>query len=246
MSKAPRWDRTQGRPEPIQALNRILELECGEPLVALAEAAPAVDIHRATTIPYVRKTVAEMVQQVALSLPDGYRLAVSDAWRPFERQAKIVQWMTDCAREAFPGLSHSALRRKVCRWVAPVDQKAPPGHCTGAAVDVVLLGQDGEPCDVTSPFSRFEASPTYVIGLSEEAANNRFILVSAMLGAGFSNCRDEYWHYSYGDAGWAVRMDKTECIYGLALLDESLWRRAQDGWDEAMIGRENPFFDKSV
>ena len=21
-----------------------------------------------------------------------------------------------------------------------------------------------------------------------------------------SNCRDEWWHYSYGDAGWAVRL----------------------------------------
>jgi D-alanyl-D-alanine dipeptidase len=246
MTKAPRWDRTQGRPEPIRALNRILEKECGEPLVALSKAAPAAEIHRATTIPYVRQTVAEMVQQAALSLPEGYRLAVSDAWRPFERQAKIVQWMTDCAREAFPGLSHAALRRKVCRWVAPVDQKAPPGHCTGAAVDVVLIGPDGEPADVTSPFSRFQASPTYVIGLSKEAAANRSMLVTAMLSVGFSNCRDEYWHYSYGDAGWAVRLGKSECVYGLALLDERLWRRAQDGWDDAMIDRENPFLDASV
>jgi D-alanyl-D-alanine dipeptidase len=72
------------------------------------------------------------------------------------------------------------------------------------------------------------------------------MLVTAMLSVGFSNCRDEYWHYSYGDAGWAVRLDQPECIYGLALLDERLWRRAQDGWDEAMVGRENPFLDASV
>jgi D-alanyl-D-alanine dipeptidase len=41
------------------------------------------------------------------------------------------------------------------------------------------------------------------------------LMVQAMLGAGFSNCRDEYWHYSYGDSAWAVRVGSRECSYGL-------------------------------
>jgi D-alanyl-D-alanine dipeptidase len=200
-------------------------------------------VFRKTTLAYVRQTVAEMAEQAARSLPDGWRLGVTDAWRPFERQAKIFAWMSGCVQEAFPGIGHAALRRKVCRWVAPVDQKAPPGHCTGAAIDVVLLGHDGEPADVTSPYSRLEGGPTYVFGLTEEARANRMLLVEAMLGAGFSNCRDEYWHYSFGDAGWAVRMGLNECRYGLALLDEHLWRRQQDIWDADIISRPNPFLE---
>jgi len=43
---------------------------------------------------------------------------------------------------------------------------------------------------------------------------NRTILVETMLEVDFSNCRDEWWQYSWGDAGWAVRMSETECFYG--------------------------------
>jgi zinc D-Ala-D-Ala dipeptidase len=30
-----------------------------------------------------------------------------------------------------------------------------------------------------------------------------------------SNCRDEYWHWSYGDSAWAVRVGAVEACYGL-------------------------------
>jgi len=111
------------------------------------------------------------------------------------------------------------------RFFAPVDQKAPPGHCTGGAVDVQLLGPGGKPLDVTSPFTGWQAAPTWIEGLTPEAKRNRMILVEAMLGAGFSNCRDEFWHYSYGDAAWAVRVGADYCIYGLAELPPEWQKR---------------------
>src|SRR5262249_28504890 len=30
------------------------------------------------------------------------------------------------------------------------------------------------------------------------------------------NCRDEFWHYSWGDSAWAVRVGESECPYGWA------------------------------
>ena len=36
-----------------------------------------------------------------------------------------------------------------------------------------------------------------------------------MTEAGFSNCYDEWWHWSYGDAGWARRLCLPHAIYGL-------------------------------
>lgn len=236
-----KWDRTKGRPEPIAALNLVHEKEGNEPLVDLRIAAPSVLIPREATIPFCRKTVAEMAESAARSLPKGIHLAVTDAWRPFIRQVKISEWMEGCIKEAFPGISHSALRRRACRWVAPVDQPTPPGHCTGAALDVALMDDKGELLDVTSPFGRFEASPTYVFGLSAEAQRNRDLLVTSMLQAGFSNCRDEYWHYSYGDAGWAVRTGLTECFYGISELDSAVWLEKQRVWEVSMAGRPNPF-----
>ena len=236
------WDRTKGRPEPIRALNRILERESGEPLVPLTEAAPHVTMLRPAVIPYLRETVATMLDAASASLPGGMSLAVVDAWRPFVRQQRIYNFMWASAREAFPERDHVALRRTVCRWVAPVDQKAPPGHCTGAAVDVWLAGPDGEALDVWSPYDRWQAAPTYALGLDPEPQRLRDLLLGAMLGAGFSNCRDEWWHYSFGDAGWAVRTGETECRYGLVELDPALYAVEKEAlWIEAFKDRTSPF-----
>lgn len=235
------WDRSIGRPEPIRALNRIREVENGEPLVDIREAAPAVRLIRPTTIPVCRATVAAMAQEAASRLPAGVYLAVTDAWRPFVRQARIYEWMSNCLREARPEISHATLRRIVCRWVAPVDQKAPPGHTTGAALDVNLVDEQNEPLDVSSPLPRFKSNPTHVYGLGPKAKANRMLLYETMTSVGFSNCRDEWWHYSYGDAGWAVRMGLGECFYGRVDLPESEYAEQQRLWEEAIKERPNPF-----
>lgn len=236
-----KWDRTKGRPEPIAALNRILEIENNDPLVDMRVAAPSIRMIRAQVIPYVRKRVAEMCEEAAQKLPSGMYLGLVEGWRPIERQQRIYDFMWKCAVEAFPNRDNTALRRTVCRWVAPTDQKAPPGHCTGAAVDVWLIDENGEVLDVTSPFDRFHAAPTYTLGLSETAQKNRDILVETMLSVGFSNCRDEWWHYSYGDAGWAVRLGFTECPYGLAKLDHELYAELEIQHAEGFKDRPNPF-----
>lgn len=236
-----KWDRTKGHPEPIAALNRIKERENHEPLVDIRQAAPSVKILRPQVIPYVRETVADMCEAAARRLPSGRYLGLVEGWRPIERQQRIYDFLWASAREAYPERSHGSLRRTVCRWVAPTNQKAPPGHCTGAAVDVWLIDENREAVDVTSPYERFHAAPTYALGLSEAAQRNRDMLVEAMLGVGFSNCRDEWWHYSYGDAGWAVRLGFTECPYGLVTLPPELYRELEIEHAEQMKERVNPF-----
>lgn len=235
------FDRKRGRPEPIRLLNRVLEEENGDPLVAMETVAPSLRFPRPQTIRYCRRTVAEMAERAARKLPEGVFLAVTDAWRPLERQRRIYEWMTQCVHEAFPKVSYAAARRRVNRWVAPYDQKAPPGHCTGAALDVMLVDSNDESLDVISPFPRFRANPTFVNGLSEAAHRNRMILVETMLGEGFSNCRDEWWHYSYGDAGWAVRMGLDRCFYGIVTIEQSIYAEQEQLWADALGQRPNPF-----
>jgi zinc D-Ala-D-Ala dipeptidase len=237
----PRWDRTKGRPEPIAALNKILERDNGEPLLHVEEFLPGIHYARPNVIPYARKTVLEMFAKASKSLPDGVFFSLVEAWRPIERQQRIYDFIYKCATEAFPARDHVALRRTVCRWVAPTDQKAPPGHCTGAALDVELVDAAGEALDVFSPFTRHRAARTYTLGLSEEAQRNRTALVEALLGAGFSNCRDEWWHYSYGDAGWAVRLGHDTCVYGLATLPLDLYEASEVEHAKTFIDRPNPF-----
>ncbi len=236
-----KWDRTKGRPEPIAALNRVRELENGEPLVNVLEFAPSLKLIRAQVIPFVRQHVAEMCEEAARRLPQGYYLGLVEGWRPIERQQRIWDFVWKSAEKAFPHRDHIALRRTVCRWVAPTDQKTPPGHCTGAAVDVWLVDRNGETIDVSSPFDRFQAAPTHSYGLSGPAFESRMLLVGAMQSVGFSNCRDEWWHYSYGDAGWAVRVGERACCYGLVHLDLSLYAELELLHAESMKDRPSPF-----
>ncbi|RYG24092.1 dipeptidase [bacterium] len=203
--------------------------------------APKMRILRPQVIPYVRKRVAEMCAMASEKLPEGIFLGLVEGWRPLSRQQRIYDFIWASALEAFPERNHASLRRTVCRWVAPTDQKAPPGHCTGAAVDVWLVDVNNEPIDVSAPYDRWTAAPTYTLGLSPDAGLNRQLLVETMLAAGFSNCRDEWWHYSYGDAGWAVRTGLPTCFYGLIHLDETLYAGLEEEHAEGMKERTNPF-----
>jgi D-alanyl-D-alanine dipeptidase len=236
-----KFDRTKGRPEPIRALNRIREIENGEPLIDIREVAPSVHLMRPQVLPWVRLQVAEKVAAACERLPKGYRLGLIEGWRPLERQQRIWDFMWRCAREAFPDRDYASLRRTVCRWVAPTDQKAPPGHCTGAAVDVWLLNDSLEVVDVSAPFDRFRAAPTFSYGLTEEALMHRMMLYESMVSVGFSNCRDEWWHYSFGDAGWAVRQGLDTCIYGIAKMDPAAYAEQEATHIMAMTDRPNPF-----
>ena len=208
-----------GSPEPIAALNRV---RIREYRVALPEREPLVDVRRYCPLivpspklcPYLRKTVADMLNEASAALPEGCRFHVHTCLRTLAMQKRGWDNYYARKREEHPEWPLSALRRAVNQYYAPYDQPAPPGHCTGGAVDVAIHDLDGNPMDVISPTTGWEAAYTWSDKISAEAKANRMLMVNAMLSAGFSNCRDEYWHYSYGDSAWAVRVGEVECPYG--------------------------------
>lgn len=216
-----RTGRRIGAPEPIAALNRVTIREYAvphdrrEPLVDIRVACPDVVV-LPHACPYLRETVAGMVNAAQSALPNGYRLQVSTALRTLAMQSANWNGYYGQMRAENPTWPTSALRRATNKFHAPYDQKAPPGHCTGGAVDVLLLDAAGELLDLTSPLAFWDGAYTWTDKISLEAKANRMILVEAMLSAGFSNCRDEYWHYSWGDSAWAVRRGETNCPYGWA------------------------------
>jgi D-alanyl-D-alanine dipeptidase len=210
-----------GTPEPIAALNRIKMLELAhpwqerEPLVDIRTYCPdIVPVER--ICPYLRRTAADMLNHAQSSLPQGYRLKVGTALRTLAMQKGGWDRFHERMRQEHPDWPLSALRRATNKYFAPYDQKAPPGHCTGGAVDVGLLDPNGKDVDLIAPTKGWEAAYTWSDKISPEAKANRMLMVEAMLGAGYSNCRDEYWHYSYGDSAWAVRVGESECPYGWA------------------------------
>ena len=96
-----------------------------------------------------------------------------------------------------------------------MEESVPPPHTTGAAFDLALY-RDGEPVDLHSPYEWRdpEAFPFDSPALSETTRRNRAILAEAFEGTGITNYPSEYWHWSYGDQGWAYRGGHAHALYG--------------------------------
>lgn len=171
---------------------------------------------RYTRLTLARETVAKALARAAEALPPGIRLAVVEGWRPPHIQrrmhlAALARW-----RERYPEWSETQVKRVANRFTAPLHPKVPPPHTTGGAVDVLLVDESGQEMDMISPFAYRDsrAYPTQVRGLSPTALRNRQILFEAMSSTGLTNYPSEYWHWSYGDQGWAYRGQHPHAIYG--------------------------------
>ena len=187
-----------------------------EPLVDLRERLPHL-LYGERCFPYVRVGIADKLAIAANIIASrGAVLKVHSALRTLETQAEMYWRNYNKTAEEHPDWPKSALRRYCNKRWAPPDVKAPPGHSTGGAVDVKLYSLDtGDEMDHISPFTEWwDSAATRTKGLTDAAILTRRLLAYAMHQAGFSNCRDEYWHWSYGDSAWAVRIGATAAVYG--------------------------------
>jgi D-alanyl-D-alanine dipeptidase len=205
------------RTEPIRVLNRIRIAENNEPLVELVNEDRGIFLCCDRRI-WLRRTVAEMLFRAQQSLPSGLHLFIIEGYRSLARQVTIYERFWNLSFVEHPDWPYNIRRRQINRMVAPPDVKCPPGHCTGGAVDLTIITPDGVELDMNSPcHSKLEGcTPTFFPDLSPEAARNRLLLFDAMEDQGFKNYPLEWWHYSYGDSGWAYRLGRKTCPYGAA------------------------------
>lgn len=206
--------------EPITDLRRVPIVECGEPLVDFVDHCPGLILDQPrfnyTRETLVRARVAEALNQAIAKLPAGYHLAIVEGWRPLHIQRRMYLGIWQRFKERHPDWSDTKLRRVVNRYTAPFDSpRVPPPHSTGGAVDVILVRADGSPYDHTTPFDRFDPH-CYAMdarGLSAVAAKTRSILREIFAGTVLTNYPSEYWHWSFGDQGWAYRGGHPAAIY---------------------------------
>lgn len=195
--------------------------ECGEPLVdflALAPSlvfAPAHPIFEFPRVPLLREGVAQMLAEAARNVPDGLRLQIVEGYRPIAVQRAHFRRALAEARTRFPGADEAKIRVEAGRYSAPPDAITPPPHLTGGAVDLELIDEDGNRLDFTSPFDILDVRSAAMgaRGLSPEAEKNRALLRSILEPTGLTNYADEWWHWSYGDNGWALRVVAPCAIY---------------------------------
>ncbi len=202
--------------EPISALDRVPIHDNGEDLVNVEDIVPGVKVKQPPT--FVRKTVGEMLAKAAAMLPEGHHFFIRTGCRSLEFQERMYKKYYGELAEKYPDWQRSQLRREINKYLAPPDAKHPPGHTTGGAVDLTIIGPHGGELDMNSTVkpldNHFRTFGTYSKLITPRAAKNRQMLVDVMLAAGFSNFSNEWWHYSYGDSGWAVRANAPEAFYG--------------------------------
>jgi zinc D-Ala-D-Ala dipeptidase len=156
-----------------------------------------------------------MLWEANKRLPAGYRLAIIEGWRPPHIQRRMYLTVWQQFQERHPDWSDVKLKRVVNRFTAPMNLRVPPPHTTGGAVDVALVLTDGTPCDAHSPYDWDDPAsfPFDAPGLSDEARRTRAMLADALIPTGLTNYPSEYWHWSYGDQGWAYRGGHPYALY---------------------------------
>jgi D-alanyl-D-alanine dipeptidase len=207
--------------ETIGAVNRVPIRDNGEPLVdpreynwsiAVASRHPWARFPRS---PWVRESVGRMLGAAQSSLPTGVRILIIEGYRRLEVQRSLFVAACKLLRRRHPDWSEEHLREGANCWVAAPDIAAPPPHTTGGAVDLTLVDAEERWLDMTGPEGWTElTAPTASLAIPEQARANRRILCEALAAAGLTNYPGEWWHWSYGEPGWAVRTGQSHAIYG--------------------------------
>lgn len=229
--------------EPVTQLRRVPIVECGEHLVNYLELTSRIVAGSGRWVyqreSLLRETVAKKLAAAAEALPGGLTLAVTEGWRPphIQRRMYLAAWQR--WKEKHPEWSDSAVTRLANRFTAPPHPKVPPPHTTGGAVDLWLGDEDGNTLDHIRPYESGDrrAYPFSVFGLGEDAMRHRRILAEALLPTGLTNYPSEFWHWSYGDQGWAYRCGHPHAIYG-PVTPEGYQPPPEDDIDEPLVWRD--------
>lgn len=178
---------------------------------------------------YMRKKVFEMLKKAQDNLPEGYKLRIWDAWRPFELQQELYDTYSEMLIKELNlyGKPFDEQQQVISNYVSlPVKDKfLPPLHTTGGAIDLTLIDEEGNELNMGTEFDEFtEKTRTdyfeYTGPVHNDIRDNRRILYNAMIDAGFTNLPSEWWHYEYGNRVWAYFVSKPALYEGVFSADE--------------------------
>ena len=163
---------------------------------------------------YARRTVADRLMRAASLLPEGYRLKIYDAWRPYEVQRSLFDEYLGALRAMSEnaGLSEDVLCEMAKTFVSMPDRgiRFAYVHSSGGAIDLTVVAPDGNELDMGCGFDDFTpVAHTAALEGSDavEQRDNRRLLYHVMSEAGFTNFPSEWWHYDFGDKFWAAMTD---------------------------------------
>lgn len=220
-------------------------VECGEPLVPIPDSVfSLVSPHPYVTLeapygdrsPYfVRTGILSLLTDAQTYLQTkqpGWKIRIFDAYRPIAVQKFMVEHTfeellqrRDLVQKDLTQHQRQTLLQEVYQfWAIPsTDPSTPPPHSTGAAIDVTLTDEQGQPVDMGSPIDELSprSFPDYFSDTSPHANDwtisadealvfhqRRVLLNRVMRKVGFRRHPQEWWHFSCGDQLWAWLMNR--------------------------------------
>jgi D-alanyl-D-alanine dipeptidase len=169
----------------------------------------------------MRSIVKMMLENALKYLPNkDYGFIIYDAFRTLEAQITLFNEFKEIIAHSNPQWDEEKVFSETKKFVplpgAPGCPAVMP-HNTGGAVDLTL-SYCGRACEMGTPFDdpTERAKPDYFegpylveTGLTveqwQEAKKNRRILCHALQKVGFVVHDYEWWHYDFGNRGWANR-----------------------------------------
>jgi len=159
---------------------------------------------------YVRKGTRDRLSRAAdllIATDDSMELNVVYGYRALQVQTKRFETIRQSLSDQF---GDEELDIETHRRVARPDVA---GHPTGGAVDIQIL-QEGQTMNFGTGISEFIPDAyTFSPFVGREAMQNRMLLRTVMMGAGFASFDGEWWHFSYGDKEWARFMKQPNAVY---------------------------------
>jgi D-alanyl-D-alanine dipeptidase len=166
----------------------------------------------------VREAVYEKIGRISKILDQqNKRLIIRSAWRSFDHQRRLWEEKVDFMQKEYPELKPEEIKENVSYFIAPPTKSL---HATGGAVDALIYDlkndivmdfgtNDGLKIDLNDkcyPYHPF---------ISPLAKRNRKLLINLFEDEDFVVDLKEYWHFDFGNAGWAIKKGKTNSIYGI-------------------------------
>ena len=166
----------------------------------------------------IREPLFEKIARISRFLEtEKKRLIIRSVWRSFKHQRILWETNLEAHRKKYPEMDREELHRLVSYFIAPEREST---HTTGGAVDALIydLKKDRVMDFGTNDGLKINLSKKcypHHPGISNEAKENRALLIGLFEEEDFVVDLKEFWHFDYGNAGWALEKGKDHAIYGI-------------------------------
>ena len=166
----------------------------------------------------VREAVCEKIGRISRILEAQDRvLIIRSVWRSFEHQRRLWNQKAAEMHLEHADRSDDEVKKIVSRFIAPPEESM---HATGGAVDALIHdtrtdrvldfgNNDGLHLELDE--TCYPLHPE----ISDEARENRQLLMGLFEEEDFVVDHLEYWHFDYGNVNWATRKGETVARYGV-------------------------------